>query len=122
MDREQLFDRLLDAFLALKQSFEQQIESIDDRIVQIRLEYLRQLYEERQKELADWLGEIDQSLIDCCAYIQEYQRLCEELGAISGKILQLARASPPRDAPLPADSIEGVILARLQHLRGEGKI
>ncbi len=122
MEREEVFDQLLKAVLAMRQKLEQQVQIVDAQILQARLEHLRELLDRQQKELADWLSEIDQSLIDCGAYIQEYRRLYAEVSALSGRISRLAGASPPMSVPLPAESIEETIIARIQHLRAEGKI
>lgn len=122
MDREQVFDRLLVAVLALKQNLEQKVKVLDEQILQGRLESLKERLDKQQKELADWLSEVDQSLMDCCASIEEYQRLYTEVSALSQKISQLAGTPSFLDNRLPSDSIEAAIMARIQHLRSEGKI
>jgi len=122
MKREQIFDRLLNAVLAMRQNLEQQVQIVDAQILQARLEYLKELLDRQQKELADWLSEIDQSLINCGAFIEEYHRLYGEVSALGGKISRLAGVSPPMGVPLPAESIEETIIARIRHLRAEGKI
>jgi hypothetical protein len=90
------------------------------KLSKARLECLKDLLDRRQKELADWLGEVDQ--IDCCAYIQEYQCLHGEVCGLSEKISLLTGAAPPTDQPLPADSLENTIMVRIRCLRAEEKI
>lgn len=122
MDGEQVFDRLLIAVLGLKQNLEQKVQVLDEQILQARLESLKELLDKQHKELADWLSEIDRSLMDCCASFEEYQRLYTEVSALSQKISQIGGAPAPMDNVFRADSIEGAIMARIQHLKAEGKI
>lgn len=122
MDREQVFDRLLVAVLALKQNLEQKVKVLDEQVLQGRLESLKERLDKQHKELADWLSEIDRSLIDCCASFEEYQRLYTEVSVLNQKISQIAGAPAPMDSVFRADSIEEAIMARIQHLRAEGKI
>jgi hypothetical protein len=119
---EQLVERLFNAFLEMKESFEQQNRPLGEQIVQTYLQYLKQMFAQKKISLADSFGEIDQKVLDCSVYIEEYRRLYAILNSLNEKLSQLGEAPLPMPEALPSDDIEKILSWRIQFLRSRGRL
>ncbi|MGH7834842.1 MAG: hypothetical protein ACREQK_14455 [Candidatus Binatia bacterium] len=121
METERSYERLLQSLLEMKNAFEQQMRALDEQIVQANVEHLRETFHQKEGALDECLSGIDQKILDCLVYIEQYKSTHADLVALKSRLHQLNSDSLDVPEPVPTHDVEGVIYRRIEHLRSQGK-
>jgi hypothetical protein len=122
MKAEQTYERLMQALLDMKKSFEQQTRSLDEQIVQANIVHLRQLFEEKKSHLGECLSGIDQKILGCLAHVEEYRRIHADLNELSERLHLLGVDSLEIPERLHSEELIEILGDRVQHLRFQGRL
>lgn len=120
MEAESL-GRLMDSVLAIRKKFEEQLRMLDEQITESR-GYLKELFRQQENNLAGCLSGIDDKLLACSLYVEEYQRRYANLQALKEKLSRLGVEGIEMPEPLRGRQLEEIISSRLAYLRSQGKI
>ena len=121
METERSYERLLQSLLEMKNAFEQQMRALDEQIVQANVEHLRETFHQKEGALDECLSGIDQKILDCLVYIEQYKSTHADLVALRSRLHQLNSDSLDVPEPVPTHDVEAVICRRIEHLRSQGK-
>jgi hypothetical protein len=121
MQTERSYERLLQSLLEMKNAFEQQMRALDEQIVQANVEHLRETFHQKESALDEYLSAIDQKILDCLVYIEQYKNTHADLVALKSRLHQLNSDSLDVPDPVPTHDVEGVIHRRIEHLRSQGR-
>jgi DNA repair exonuclease SbcCD ATPase subunit len=120
---QQAIDKAFEAILEIKTQLERQVRSLDEQIRGARLEHLESSLQETSEALAECVEGIDQQLIKLSVYVEEYQRLYAKLKDLSEKeIPDSGGTAPAVPEPVAGDSFAAIVVARIDHLKSQGKI
>ena len=119
---EYLSDRLLQAFLNMKNNFEQQVRSLDGHLAEAQLEYFKEMFDTQKSTAADCLNGIDQKVLDCLAHIEQYKRIHSALSSLNEKLSQLGVEPFALPEALPAEDLGSIITSRIEMLRSQGRV
>ena len=122
MTEEQSYERLLQALQAMKNEIAKQISPVEEQVIQANVEYLRQSFSRESRNLEKCLEEIDENILACWQYLQDYERIRSSLHALNQKIGQLRAESLLVPDGLPGSDFEEVVRQRIGHLKSQGKI
>lgn len=122
MREEQSYERLLQALQDMKSEITKQIRPVEEQIIQANVEHLRQAFDEESRRLAKCLEEIDDNILACRQYLQEYERIRAGLQSLNHKLAQLGADSLQIADGLPTTDLGEIIRERIDHLRSQGKI
>lgn len=75
MREEQPYERLLQALQDMKSEIAKQIRPVEEQIIQANVEHLRQSFSQESRRLAKCLEEIDDNILACRQYLQDYDRI-----------------------------------------------
>ena len=117
----QSMERLMDVVLQMKINLSHINDTLHQQSFEIR-QQVGAVFEEERKSLERCLGGIDEKLKECAAYVNEYQQLHATLTGIRAKLIQLGGEPSALPVALPGESIEDVILWRVQELKSTGKL
>lgn len=117
----QSVERLMDVILQMRINLSHITETLHQQTSEIR-EQLSGVFDERKHALDGCLGGIDQKLIECSAFIHEYQRKFADLAVMRKKLVQLGADPGGLPAALPGETASDVIAWRLRQLRDDGRI
>ena len=95
MREEQSYERLLQALQDMKSEIAKQIRPVEEQIIQANVEHLRQTFNQESRRLSKCLEEIDDNILACRQYLQDYERIRSSLYGLNEKLTQLG-ASPFR--------------------------
>src|SRR5574341_2110440 len=93
MKEEQSYERLLQALQDMKAEIAKQIRPVEEQIIQANVEHLRQTFNQESRRLSKCLEEIDNNILACRQYLQEYERIRSSLDSLNQKITQLGSES-----------------------------
>ncbi|HVO94813.1 MAG TPA: hypothetical protein VMT22_18320 [Terriglobales bacterium] len=113
---------MLQALRDMQAQIDERIRPLAQEMVQHEVLRLRDQSDDGQSALKECLAKIDQSIIDCLARMDEYQRRCADLITINQRLSDLGAAPEPLPAELLSDNTADPFTARLENLRLEGKI
>lgn len=116
-----LLGELMESLLRMKESFEDQARSLGEQIGRVR-EHLRSLFDQQKTALLELEEVIDEKLVECCVYIEDYKRLYSNLRDLHARLSGLGCEALEMPEPLPAEHIEGIIDWRIRGLKSQGKI
>ena len=95
MREEQSYERLLQALQDMKSEIAKQIRPVEEQIIQANVEHLRQTFSQESRRLAKCLEEIDDNILACRQYLQDYERIRNSLHSLNEKITQLGALAQP---------------------------
>jgi primosomal protein N'' len=122
MREEESFERLLQALQDMKSEIAKQIRPVEEQIIQANVDYLRQTFTQESRRLCKCLEEIDDNILACRQYLEDYERIRSNLHNLNEKISQLGAESLVRAVGLP-NMVFGVIFReRIENIRAQGKI
>lgn len=122
MKQEQSYERLLHALQEMKSEIVKQIRPVEEQIIQSSLNNLRQSFEHEAQRLGKCLEEIDQKLLDCRKYLDEYDRVRSTLHTLNEQLTRLGTEPLPVADQLPTEDLGEIIKHRIEHLKSQGKM
>jgi chromosome segregation ATPase len=122
MREEQSYERLLQALQDMKSEITKQIRPVEEQIIQANVDHLRQSFSQESRRLAKCLEEIDDNILACRQYLQDYERIRSGLQSLNEKLSQLGADSLQIADGLPTVDLGEIIRQRIDHLRSQGKI
>lgn len=122
MKEEQSYERLLQALQDMKSEIAKQIRPVEEQIIQANVEHLRQSFSQESRRLSKCLEEIDDNILACRQYLQDYERIRSSLCGLNEKLTQLGAQSIQVPDGLPATDLGEIVRERIDFLRSQGKI
>jgi primosomal protein N'' len=122
MKEEQSYERLLQALQDMKSEIAKQIRPVEEQIIQANVDYLRQSFSQESRRLSKCLEEIDDNILACRQYLQDYERIRSELKMLNDKLAQLGTESIAVPEGLTTNDLGEIVRQRIEHLRSQGKI
>lgn len=122
MREEQSYERLLQALQDMKNEIAKQIRPVEEQIIQANAEHLRQTFGQESRRLAKCMEEIDDNILACRQYLQDYDRIRSGLNGLNEKLQQLGAEAIQLPDSLPTTDLGEVVRQRIDHLRSQGKI
>ncbi|HXG52148.1 MAG TPA: hypothetical protein VNN77_12170 [candidate division Zixibacteria bacterium] len=122
MREEQSYERLLQALQDMKNEIAKQIRPVEEQIIQANVEHLRKSFGDESRRLSKCLEEIDENILACRQYLQEYERIRLSLHALNEKLSQLGADSLEIPEGLPNSDLGEIVRQRIDYLRSQGKL
>ena len=122
MREEQSYERLLQALQDMKSEITKQIRPVEEQIIQANVDHLRQTFNQETRRLSKCLEEIDDNILACRQYLQDYERIRSSLYALNEKLTQLGAESIQIPDGLPTTDLGEIVRQRTDYLRTQGKI
>ena len=122
MREEQSYERLLQALQDMKNEIAKQIRPVEEQIIQANVDHLRQTFTQESRRLAKCLEEIDDNILACRQYLQDYDRIRSSLHALNEKLTQLGAESIQVPDGLPTADLGEIVKQRIENLRSQGKV
>jgi chromosome segregation ATPase len=122
MREEQSYERLLQALQDMKSEIAKQIRPVEEQIIQANVDHLRQTFTQESRRLTKCLEEIDDNILACRQYLQDYERIRSSLHSLNEKISQLGAESLQLPDGLPTSDLGDIVRQRIEYLRSQGKI
>jgi primosomal protein N'' len=122
MREEQSYERLLQALQDMKNEIAKQIRPVEEQIIQANVDHLRQTFTQESRRLTKCLEEIDDNILACRQYLQDYERIRSSLHSLNEKISQLGAESLQLPDGLPTSDLGDIVRQRIEYLRSQGKI
>jgi chromosome segregation ATPase len=122
MKEEESFERLLQALKDMKTEIAKQIRPVEEQIIQANVDHLRHSFNQQSRDLNRCLEEIDDHLLACRQYLQDYERIRSSLHQVNEKLNQLNAESIQIPDSLPTADLGELIGHRIEILRSQGKI
>jgi primosomal protein N'' len=122
MREEQSYERLLQALQDMKSEIAKQIRPVEQQIIQANIDHLRQSFSQESRRMNKCLEEIDDNILACRQYLQEYERIRAGLKMLNEKLVQLGGEAIAIPDGLPTTDLAAVVRQRIEQLRAQGKI
>ena len=122
MREEQSYERLLQALQDMKNEIAKQIRPVEEQIIQANIDHLRQTFSQESRRLSKCLEEIDENILACRQYLQDYERIRSSLYALNEKLTQLGAESVQIPDGLATTDLGEIVRQRIEYLRLQGKI
>ncbi len=122
MREEQSYERLLQALQDMKNEIAKQIRPVEEQIIQANVEHLRQTFTQESRKLSKCLEEIDDNLLACRQYLQDYERIRSNLRGLNEKLTQLGAESIQEPDGLTSTDLGEIVRQRIENLRSQGKV
>jgi chromosome segregation ATPase len=122
MREEQSYERLLQALQDMRNEIAKQIRPVEEQIIQANVDHLRQTFAQESRRLSKCLEEIDDNILACRQYLQEYERIRSSLYGLNEKLAQLGAESVQIPDGLPTSDLGEIVRQRIEYLRLQGKI
>jgi primosomal protein N'' len=122
MREEQSYERLLQALQDMKNEIAKQIRPVEEQIIQANVDHLRQTFSQESRRLSKCLEEIDDNILACRQYLQDYERVRSSLLGLNEKLAQLGAESVQVPDGLPTVDLGEIVRQRIEYLRLQGKI
>lgn len=122
MREEQSYERLLQALQDMKNEIAKQIRPVEEQIIQANVEHLRQTFSQESHKLGKCLEEIDDNLLACRQYLQDYERIRSSLHGLNEKLTQLGAQSIDVPNGLTSTDLGEIVRDRIENLRSQGKV
>jgi len=106
----------------MKSEIAKQIRPVEEQIIQANVDHLRQTFSQESRRLAKCLEEIDDNILACRQYLQDYDRIRSSLYSLNEKLIQLGADSIQVPDGLPTSDLGEIIRQRIDHLRSLGKV
>src|ERR1043166_4992528 len=75
MKEEEAFERLLQALQDMKSEITKQIRPVEEQIIEANRDHLRQTFAQESRKLNKCMEEIDDNILACRQYLQDYERV-----------------------------------------------
>ena len=122
MKEEESFERLLQALNDMKNEIAKQIRPVEEQIIQTNIEDLRHSFNEESCNLNKCLESIDDNILRCRQYFQDYERIRSSLNELNEKLSHMGADPFPVPDILPTSDFGERVQQRLEYLRSQGKI
>jgi chromosome segregation ATPase len=122
MKEEQSYERLLQALQDMKNEIAKQIRPVEEQIIQANVDHLRQSFNQEARRLNKCLDEIDDNILACRQYLEDFERIRSSLHALNEKLSQLGAESLQVPDGLPISDLGEIIRQRIEHLKNQGKL
>jgi len=122
MREEQSYERLLQALQDMKSEIAKQIRPVEEQIIQANVDHLRQTFSQESRRLSKCIEEVDDNILACRQYLQEYARIRASLDALNQKLAQLGAEGIQVPDGLDTSDLGEIVRQRIEHLRSQGKI
>ena len=122
MREEQSYERLLQALQDMKSEIAKQIRPVEEQIIQANVDHLRQTFQQESRKLSKCLEEIDDNILACRQYLQDYEQIRSSLYGLNEKLIQLGAESIQIPEGLPTNDVGEIVRQRIESLRFQGKI
>jgi len=110
------YRRLLQALQEMQAQIEQRVRPAVQLVVQSQVDQLRGQSDEKMAALRDCLGKIDQSVLQCLAGLDEYQKRYADLDTLNKNLSGLGAPAQPLPEQIPIEQLSDTIRARLAKL------
>lgn len=110
------YQRLLQALQEMQGQIEQRVRPAVQLVVQSQVDQLRGQSDEKMAALRDCLGQIDRSVLQCLAGLDEYQKRYADLDTLNKNLAGLGVAPAPLPEKISVDYLTETLSARLTHL------
>lgn len=122
MREEQSYERLLQALQDMKSEIAKQIRPVEEQIIQANVEHLRQTFGQESRRLSKCLEEIDDNILACRQYLQDYEKIRSSLHGLNEKLTQLGAQTIQVPDGLPTIELGEIVRERIDFLRSQGKL
>src|SRR2546428_4063960 len=122
MKEEEAFERLLQALQDMKSEITKQIRPVEEQIIEANRDHLRQSFTQESRKLNKCLEEIDDNILACRQYLQEYDRIRAGLYGLNERLSQLGAEALQVPDNLPSSDVEEIVRQRIEYLRSQGKV
>jgi hypothetical protein len=122
MREEQSYERLLQALQDMKNEIAKQIRPVEEQIIQANVDHLRQTFTQESRRLTKCLEEIDDNILACRQYLQDYERIRSSLHGLNEKLTQLGAESIQVPDGLSNADLGEIVKQRIENLRTQGKV
>lgn len=122
VQKEQTFERLLQAFVDMKGEIQTKVRLMEEEIVQANVKHLLEIRDNQKNRLEACLSTIDQSILDCRLHVENSKKIYEELNLLNEKLSSLGVEPLPVANSLGGGQFEKMIREQIEHLRLKGKI
>jgi primosomal protein N'' len=122
MREEQSYERLLQALQDMKSEIAKQIRPVEEQIIQANVDHLRQTFQQESRKLSKCLEEIDDNILACRQYLQDYEQIRSSLYGLNEKLIQLGAEAIQIPDGLPTTDLGEIVRLRIESLRFQGKI
>jgi primosomal protein N'' len=95
---------------------------VEQQIIQANIDHLRQSFSQESRRLSKCLEEVDDNILACRQYLQEYERIRAGLNMLNDKLIQLGADKLVLPDGLATTDLGEIIRQRIEHLRSQGKI
>lgn len=110
------YRRLLQALQEMQTQIEQRVRPAVQLVVQSQVDQLRGQSDEKMAALRDCLGQIDRSVLQCLAGLDEYQKRYADLDTLNKNLAGLGAAPQPLPEKISIEQLSDTISARLASL------
>ena len=110
------FQRLLQALQEMQAQIEQRVRPAVQLVVQNQVDQLRGQSDEKIAALRDCLGQIDRSVSQCLAGLDEYQTRYADLDTLNRNLAGLGASPEPLPEKISIEQLSESISARLANL------
>ena len=115
------YHRLLQALQEMQIQIEQRVRPAVQKVVQNQVDLIRGQSDEKIAALRDCLGQIDRSVLQCLAGLDEYQKRYADLDTLNKNLAGLGVSTEPLPDKLSAEHLSETISARLTQLSQKGR-
>jgi len=112
----------LQALQDMKNEIAKQIRPVEEQIIQANVDHLRQTFTQESRRLAKCLEEIDDNILACRQYLQDYERIRSSLHGLNEKLTQLGAESIQVPDGLSNADLGEIVKQRIENLRSQGKV
>jgi hypothetical protein len=106
----------------MKSEIAKQIRPVEEQIIQANVDHLRQSFSQESRRLSKCIEEVDDNILACRQYLQEYARIRASLDALNQKLAQLGAEGIQLPDGLDTNDLGEIVRQRIEHLRSQGKI
>lgn len=106
--------RLLQALQEMQTQIEQRVRPAAQLVMQNQVDQLRGQSDEKMAALRDCLGQIDRSVLQCLAGLDEYQNRYADLDTLNKNLSGLGASPEPIPAKISVENLSETISARLR--------
>jgi len=110
------YQRLLQMLQEMQAHIEQRVRPAVQLVVQQQVEHLRGQSDEKMAALHDCLGQIDRSVLQCLAGLDEYQKRFADLDTLNKNLAGLGASREPLPEKISIQRLSDTISARLASL------
>jgi hypothetical protein len=122
MKEEQTYERLLKALHDMQSQIEERVRPVAQQVIEAEVARLRELSEYHRSALRDSVSRIDENILSCRSFMDQYQQRRSDLASVNERLSKLGADPVPVPDVLPEQNLADIIHARLEGLRMEGKL